>query len=105
MTYADGFVEVKPGFLVDPALRLRLHSGGSSGLALNDAYLVMAYDPEIRADRLLVAPSDAQRAWRLSSPVTAPAALQNSDIRIRESRPHRTAFRFTSGAVRDVHKT
>ena len=33
MTYTDGFVEVKPGFLVDPALRLRLHSGGSSGLA------------------------------------------------------------------------
>jgi hypothetical protein len=71
MTCTDGFVEVKPGFLVDPALRLRLHSGGSSGLALNDAYLVIAYDPEIRADRLLVPPSDAQRAWRRSSPVTA----------------------------------
>ena len=33
MTHTDGFVEVKPGFLVNPALKLRLHSGGSGGLA------------------------------------------------------------------------
>lgn len=62
--------------LYDPLLKLRLLFGGSSGLAPNEAYFVIEYDPEIRVDRLMVPRSDEDREQCLSIPALAHLADQ-----------------------------
>lgn len=71
MVFRDNFVEVQPGFLIDPLLKLRVHFGGTSGLEPNQAYLNIGYDPEIDPNRLLVPPSEEDRKIWLMSPLTA----------------------------------
>jgi hypothetical protein len=70
--FHDDFVEVRPGFLIDPLLKLCVHWGGIRDLEdPNRANLIIGYDPEIDPNRLLVPPSERDREiWRMS-PVTA----------------------------------
>ncbi|MBR1270150.1 hypothetical protein JQ629_21980 [Bradyrhizobium sp. AUGA SZCCT0222] len=71
MVFRDNFVEVQPGFLVDPLLKLRVHFGGTSGLEPDQTLLCIGYDPEIDPNRLLVPPSEEDRRIWLMSPLTA----------------------------------
>ncbi|WP_374251565.1 hypothetical protein [Xanthobacter sp.] len=71
MVIHDNFVEILPGFLIDPVLKLRVHFSGESGLEPYQALIDVCFDPEIEPDRLLVPPSEEDRRIWLMSPLTA----------------------------------
>ncbi|MBR1211577.1 hypothetical protein [Bradyrhizobium sp. JYMT SZCCT0180] len=71
MVIRDDFIEVQPGFLIDPPLKLRVHIGGQGDGLDDPAGLCIGYDPEIDPDRLLVPPSEEDRRILLMSPLTA----------------------------------
>lgn len=53
MSYPEfNFIEVDSGSLVDSALKLRVHSGGTSGLEPHQGYVCIGYDPWISLERL-----------------------------------------------------
>jgi hypothetical protein len=76
MVFYDNFVEVQPGFLIDPLLKLCVQFGSTSGLDPDQAFLNIKYDPEIDPNRLLVPPSEEDRRIWLMSPLTAHRADQ-----------------------------
>jgi hypothetical protein len=71
MGFRENLVEVVPGFLLDPQLKLWFQFGGGSGLEPNQTYLRIGYDPELDPDRVFVPPSEEDRRIWLMSPLTA----------------------------------
>jgi hypothetical protein len=83
----DNLIEVLPGRLIDPDLKITLTtSGHKESYGFREAMLHLTYDPEITPGQLVTPPSPEQRARRLSIPTRAHLAdeplLFQSDKRV-----------------------
>jgi hypothetical protein len=62
MVIEDNFIEILPGDLIDPVLKLTLRTAGhKEAYAFDETDLNLSYDPEIRADRLTSMPSPEEQ--------------------------------------------
>lgn len=75
MVFADNFVEPIAGWLIDPVLKIRLATGAhKEAIAFEETDVFVSYDPEIRPEKLTMAPPQRIRKMRLESKSRAHSA-------------------------------